>query len=811
MAQNALIKITIDPSKGVATINGVKVALTDLAKAQKQVNEETEKGREIIKDSLEYWEKQRAALIAQRRQLSTTSDEYDAHTQSIRGVNLEIAKIVQNKEREGAAVKGSFQWYEQEIAIRRRLQKTMVDSNAAVQAYEQQIIKLRAEQRALTTGTRLTGKGMQSMSSSAGLAGAAATEFGRAVGDAQYGIQGVSNNVQQLSALFTDLVQQEGSVKKAFDLFTSTLMGPAGVLVAVSLVTTAIEYFVRRNKEAEDTVKDFNEAIFLQTGALTVLSKKYKDQNTSEEQRISLLYQLALANKDVLNILRDETLTMDERIKRGDQFIDNQLKLNDARERLANATKILEENEGKAIATTEEYNKAKEISEALSKKDTRAINVYQASLTTEQKKKLDAANATIALYEANRDQADIAREIIGLEEMLGYITEDSSKKKEKEAAIVKNSIKDYEKRIEKIKEEMENVDLNSDAYERLEKELNSLNKTYEALLVTQRQLDIEMAEAAIEAADVRIKAGMDSIKNEQQNYAKRKELSFREQGRGDEYLSWSIGFYKRLSEDEAFSSEERLKFKELYLDAVDALNKREEKAAKDTEKKQKEAQDKKLAEFKANMKALEDISDFIGTINGFLDAEAQREIDRETNKTNAINDQLRIRLANEQMSADQRDAINQQIARNESALVEKENAINEKRFKQQKAFNIAMAIIDTYVAANMALKDETIPNTFVRIAAMISIIATGLANVATISRQKFVAKALPSPRLSSQSSGGADTTTGPQFNLIGSTGENQLAAAIAAVQKEPVKAYVVSSEVSSAQEMERKTVASASI
>ena len=214
MAQNALIKITIDPSKGVATINGVKVALTDLAKAQKQVNEETEKGREIIKDSLEYWEKQRAALIAQRRQLSTTSDEYDAHTQSIRGVNLEIAKIVQNKEREGAAVKGSFQWYEQEIAIRRRLQKTMVDSNAAVQAYEQQIIKLRAEQRALTTGTRLTGKGMQSMSSSAGLAGAAATEFGRAVGDAQYGIQGVSNNVQQLSALFTDLFNRKEVSKK---------------------------------------------------------------------------------------------------------------------------------------------------------------------------------------------------------------------------------------------------------------------------------------------------------------------------------------------------------------------------------------------------------------------------------------------------------------------------------------------------------------------------------------------------------------------------------------------------------------------
>ena len=814
MAQNALIKITIDPSKGVATINGVKVALKDLAKAQREVTDEIEKNNEAIEGSLKWHEMMIAKLKEERKAMSTNSDEFDEYTKQIKVHNLAIAEITQNKEHENAAIRGSFQWYEQEIAIRRRLQKTMIDNNAAVQAYEKDIIKLRAEQRALTTGTKLTGKGMQSMSSSAGLAGAAATEFGRAVGDAQYGIQGISNNVQQLSALFTDLVQQEGSTRKAFKLFTSTLMGPAGVLVAVSLVTTAIEFFVRRNKEAEDAVKDFNESVFLQTGALTVLAKKYKDQDTQDETRLQMLYQLALANEKVRNIIQDETLTLDQRLAKGEQYIDNQLALNAAREELAQVTSTLKGVEADAIPTTEEYLAAQQkLKDLAEETDSAMRSLGGVGYTVAEDNGKAAAQATVALYEAQERQAFLSNEIIGLQDILNDLTEDSSNKKEKEAAIIKNSIRDYEKRIETIKKEMENVDLSSEAYQNLEKQLNILNKTYEALLITQRQLDIEMAEAAIEAADVRIKAGMEAVKSEQQNYVKRKELGFREaelqldeKDRGMAFLKWSVGFYERLKDNESFTTEERLKFREAYVTAVEALNKRLQANEEDAEKK---AQDR----FKANMKGLQEVSKTIGTINEFFDAEAQREIDRETNKTNAINDQLKRRLANEQMSAEERDKINQEIARNEAALVEKENAINEKRFKQQKAFNIAMAIIDTYVGANMALKDETIPNTFLRIAAMVSIIASGLANVATISRQKFVGKALPTPSLSAQGGGTAQAQEAlpPEFNVVGRSGVNQLAETIQGQLNRPIKTYVVAGEVSTAQSLERNAVKEAGI
>lgn len=203
-------------------------------------------------------------------------------------------------------------------------------------------------------------------------------------------------------------------------------------------------------------------------------------------------------------------------------------------------------------------------------------------------------------------------------------------------------------------------------------------------------------------------------------------------------------------------------------------------------------------------------AELLGTANDLLASEADRAIAIETNKTNALNDQLKERLANEQLSAQERDKINQQISRNESALVTRENEINKKRFEQQKTLNLALAVIDTYVAANMALGDRTIVSTFVRVAAMVSIISSGLANVAAISRQKFTSKALPTPNLVAQGGGPADSQ-GPAFNIVGASGQSQLAQAIAAQQRDPVRAYVVAGEVTTAQSLERNKIQEASI
>ena len=68
------------------------------------------------------------------------------------------------------------------------------------------------------------------------------------------------------------------------------------------------------------------------------------------------------------------------------------------------------------------------------------------------------------------------------------------------------------------------------------------------------------------------------------------------------------------------------------------------------------------------------------------------------------------------------------------------------------------------------------------------------------------------PSVSSAGTGGGQTQTqAPAFNIVGSSETNQLANAIGSQEKQPVKAFVVSQDVSTAQSLERNIVSGASI
>jgi hypothetical protein len=70
--------------------------------------------------------------------------------------------------------------------------------------------------------------------------------------------------------------------------------------------------------------------------------------------------------------------------------------------------------------------------------------------------------------------------------------------------------------------------------------------------------------------------------------------------------------------------------------------------------------------------------------------------------------------------------------------------------------------------------------------------------------------ALPSP---SAGGGGGVTAASqaPQFNIIGGGAENQLAGLLADQTQKPLKAYVVSNEVTTAQSLDRNIVESATL
>lgn len=123
-----------------------------------------------------------------------------------------------------------------------------------------------------------------------------------------------------------------------------------------------------------------------------------------------------------------------------------------------------------------------------------------------------------------------------------------------------------------------------------------------------------------------------------------------------------------------------------------------------------------------------------------------------------------------------------------------------------KALAVTQAVIDTYAGANKALAQGGIFG----VVAAAGVIATGIANVRQIvSTQE--------PSTPSFATGGVSANVPspppapPAFNVVGAASGNQLAEAIAGAQSKPVKAFVVSREVTSAQELDRNAVRDASI
>ena len=128
-----------------------------------------------------------------------------------------------------------------------------------------------------------------------------------------------------------------------------------------------------------------------------------------------------------------------------------------------------------------------------------------------------------------------------------------------------------------------------------------------------------------------------------------------------------------------------------------------------------------------------------------------------------------------------------------------------------KAIAIVQALQDTYAGANKALAQGGLFG-FIGAAA---VIAAGIANVKQIAGTK---SPKPPASLGARSTGGESTpaistptvtTSPPQFSTVGASGTNQLAELLG--NQPPPRAYVVSGDVSTAQELDRNIVSSASL
>jgi len=126
-----------------------------------------------------------------------------------------------------------------------------------------------------------------------------------------------------------------------------------------------------------------------------------------------------------------------------------------------------------------------------------------------------------------------------------------------------------------------------------------------------------------------------------------------------------------------------------------------------------------------------------------------------------------------------------------------------------KALSIANALISTYAGAADVLESEGTLAT--KIAGVATVLATGFAQIKAIKQTQ-----IPVLSVGGISAGGGGQAPVPQiqapdFNVVGASPINQLASAIGEKQNEPIQAFVVAEEVTTAQELARNRVMVAGI
>jgi len=165
---------------------------------------------------------------------------------------------------------------------------------------------------------------------------------------------------------------------------------------------------------------------------------------------------------------------------------------------------------------------------------------------------------------------------------------------------------------------------------------------------------------------------------------------------------------------------------------------------------------------------------------------------------------------------------------NEKTKIKKKNAKSSAEFEQNlanstfqllgslakegsalaKGVAIAQATASTFQGINKTLAETTdfTPTQSLRFANAAIVGASGFANVASILSTPESSQSAPSGSVSQST----PQVQAPSFNLVQGTGTDQIAESIQ-TQDRPIKAYVVSSDVSSQQELDRNAVETATL
>jgi len=615
-----------------------------------------------------------------------------------------------------------------------------------------------------------TKKGVSPLADATGLAGAAVNELGRTVSDAGYGIQGMANNISQLGSLFSILIARTGSFTNALKVMGKQFVGPLGILFVFQAAVAALEYFTRETKTAEDALTDLDNAFGKQASQLKAYVSILQQSNIPLDERKELVAELNKEHKD-LNLELDEEGRLTEESTR---LTNEYIKTLEIKAKAQAIISKLQENYNKELEReTQEVGENLSFMERLATAFTIRKN-YNADLINEEK---SIRKKTEADKEANEEN----EKLIGMLNELGVIPEINTKKEE-------NRLK---RKKEFVAKELSFADDILKSQDKVNKEIT---KSQFVRLEQEEELQKKLAKIKFDEYKERELARANAIKD-----PKDREKAITE-------ANYAIGrSLASLSEYEVqLTKETQDKKTQIIADAiVKQFDLATQLNAKETEA---------VLSFEASM-ATNELDK--------IDIERKLEDEKLKNKLDALDKEKQKRIENDEFYGDllieEEQAINAS-ERQKTKLKEKEEkarlgianqvgqaiiGIAGKGSAVGKAVAVAMAIMNTKEAITAALGAK--PYGPWNIAQAIATGVFGMQQVREIMSTKL-------PVAAAEGGAGASmSVSAPDFNVVGQGAGSQVAQAVTSAQDRPFRAYVVSGDVTSAQELDRKTLTESAI
>ena len=642
-----------------------------------------------------------------------------------------------------------------------------------------------------------------------GLNNAILLETGRLASDASYGFTAIANNLSQVVSLFGSFVKTQGGVIASFKELGRSLIGSGGILIAIQLIISfgpkIFEFFqemLGQSRLLSETFKDASSTLNNLQGSFETYIRTLQDSTKSEKEKSDAIEMLNKKFPDYVQNLKDADVSIEDLSKKTDDAVRVTKEYEKALIKLAMAraaqnkideisadkldarvdreTAILEEGFDNEIELDKEIQRLKE--EQLSFADK---NEYEVS-KVERRKVNKRINDLEELKTLNQDEIDEADEKITTLIKFTDIEVEQNKRggrsRRERARIFKEADLDYEKEILKSQDRITKLET-TNQFDLLQIELQGLA---ERSILKQKEFEEDQARRLKDflLSKATLAEKLEAEKRYNNSVAESRESLSKFLTQLDtEYVARSSDIKEQQELDDISKfgqllgvfNTDRLKFQEDFLSKYTDSEIDRVGVAKALEEDRFQSE---MTNLRTKLTAAEEAG------------ESTYAIEQKITNATKLNSEAKIALSEQERDA--KIAIANQVG---DAIIK----VAGEGSTVGKSVAVAQAIMNTREAFTAALGMK--PYGPWNIAQAAATLAMGFQQVKKIMSTKIAGK---DP--SAAATGGAgNVIQAPDFNVVGASAESQLAQTVSSAQAAPVKAFVVSKDISTQQELDRNT------